>query len=242
MPQLELNDLTLTYKQQMLFDNFNLAFEMGLWSSLLGPSGTGKTTILRLLAGLSTGGVLSKTSRIFSPKHEIAYLSQQNCLLPWLTALENVLLGYQLRSKLNKEIKQQAIELLERVGLADALHKKPTELSGGMQQRVALARTLLENKPIILLDEPFSALDVITKMKLQTLAADLLRDKTVILVTHDPLEALRLSHHIFILAGEPARITKQISLESIPPRHVHEPNLLTLQAELLDELSEAALK
>ena len=242
MPQLELNHLTLTYKQQMLFDDFSLAFESSLWSSLLGPSGTGKTTILRLLAGLSTGGELSKKSRIVSPKHEIAYLSQQNCLLPWLTTLENVLLGYQLRASLTQEIKHQAVELLDRVGLANALHKKPTELSGGMQQRAALARTLLENKPIILLDEPFSALDVITKMKLQTLAADLLRDKTVILVTHDPLEALRLSHHIFILAGEPARMTKQITLKSIPPRDIHEPNLLALQAELLDELTEAALK
>lgn len=242
MPQLELNHLTLTYKQQMLFDDFSLVFEMGLWSSLLGPSGTGKTTVLRLLAGLPTGGVLSKKSRIVSLKHEIAYLSQQNCLLPWLTTLENVLLGYQLRSKVTQQIKHQAIELLNRVGLTDALHKKPAELSGGMQQRAALARTLLENKPIILLDEPFSALDVITKMKLQTLAADLLRDKTVILVTHDPLEALRLSHHVFILAGKPACITKQITLKTMPLRDIHEPNLLALQAELLDELTEAALK
>lgn len=242
-----LKNITLSYQQHCLFNDLSIHFSGNQWSSILGPSGTGKTSLLRLIADLPTGGRLSRQSSISTADgplalDNIAYLSQQSSLLPWLNTFDNVLLGYRLRGKISTDQKQQALHLLEQVGLKNALHKRPAALSGGMQQRAALVRTLLENKPIILLDEPFSALDVITRMKLQTLAASLLRDKTVILVTHDPLEALRLSHHIFVLAGHPAKIVKQIELSDPAPRDVHHANILKQQADLLTELQAASIE
>jgi putative hydroxymethylpyrimidine transport system ATP-binding protein len=109
-----------------------------------------------------------------------------------------------------------------------------------MRQRVALARTLAEDRPVVLMDEPFSALDVITKFRLQALFAELLRGRTVLLVTHDPLEALRLGHRIYVMEGRPARIGKPLEPAGAPPRNLHDPELLALQADLLDLLSAAA--
>ncbi|MCV5261820.1 ATP-binding cassette domain-containing protein, partial [Escherichia coli] len=100
--------------------------------------------------------------------------------------------------------KQRALTLLSQVGLADYPDAKPAQLSGGMRQRVALARTLMQDKPLVLMDEPFSALDAVTRHKLQTLAAELLKDKTVVLITHDPQESVRLAHHLYVLQGTPA--------------------------------------
>jgi len=241
-PSILLDNIRLCYGEKLLFERISMVIEAGQFTCLLGPSGVGKTSLLRLLAGLipeqnthlsgsiSTCDALPLTNRI-------AYLAQNDLLLPWLSALENVVIGEKLRGQKPDFAKAQV--LLERVGLSQAANLMPNQLSGGMRQRVALARTLFENRPIVLMDEPFAALDSITRFKLQELAAELLAHCTVLLVTHDPLEALRLGQTIFIMAGEPVRLTTFEKLPSKPPRKLDDPLLLQLQAILLTKLNES---
>jgi putative hydroxymethylpyrimidine transport system ATP-binding protein len=139
----------------------------------------------------------------------------------------------------NIKLINKAKNLLDLVGLKNAISLYPNQLSGGMRQRVALARTLFEDKPVVLMDEPFSALDTITRIKLQTLASDLLKNRTILFVTHDPLEALRLADHIYIMAGQPASVHAPLMLSSSTPRDPGTPDIMRLQAELLYELTKA---
>ena len=125
------------------------------------------------------------------------------------------------------------MDLLDRVGLAGRAAALPAELSGGMRQRAALARTLYEDRPIVLMDEPFSALDTITRARVQELAAELLRGRTALLITHDPLEACRISHHLIVLSGHPARLGVPIAVPGEAPRPPDDPGLLRTQGELM---------
>ena len=157
--------------------------------------------------------------------------------MPWLTVLENCLLGYRLRQQsVSGEEKSKALALLSRVELGNAIHLYPAQLSGGMRQRVTLVRTLLEERPIVLMDEPFSSLDVITRLKLQDLAAELLAARTVLLVTHDPLEALRLADRVFVLSGAPAVLSEPLIPDGPRPRPPKDLNVLKIQGQLLDLL------
>lgn len=221
-----------------LFDPLTLALEPGHWTCLLGGSGVGKTTILRLLAGLQsavnfTGDITSTDNTPIAPR--IAYMAQSDLLLPWSTVRENVMLGARLRGE--KPNAEKLDEILERVYLTEHAHKKPSQLSGGQRQRVALARTLLEDKPVILLDEPFSALDAQTRARMQDLAVELLAGRTVLMVTHDPAEAARLSHSVAVLSA------KGLDLVAPPkakiPREIDALSTLECQASLLKQLMEA---
>jgi putative hydroxymethylpyrimidine transport system ATP-binding protein len=167
-------------------------------------------------------------------------MAQQDLLLPWLDALGNVTLGARLRGAADSRSRTEALALLAQVGLEGEAHKRPMQLSGGMRQRVALARTLAEHRPVLLMDEPFSALDMPARLRLQELAARLLVGRTVLLVTHDPLEALRLGHRIHVMAGQPARLDRPLLLPGPTPRAVTDQRLLALQAELLTRLTAAA--
>ncbi len=242
-PSILINNLTLAYQDQILFQQLNLTIAAAKCTCLLGASGVGKSSLLQLIAGLDNA-CQQKTGTVSASDHQplkqrIAYLAQQNMLLPWLTILDNCLIGLHLRQQpMTESIRNRAKQLLQQLGLGDALAKKPASLSGGMRQRVLLVRTLLEDRPIVLMDEPFSALDTITRFRSQQLAAELLQQRTVLLVTHDPLEALRLGHYIYILAGKPAMITQQFIIPGEPPRDLEDPQLWQLQTQLLHSLSQ----
>lgn len=209
----------------------------GRWTALLGASGAGKSTLLRLAAGLIPSDSV-RTDDGAPLRGRIAWMAQQDLLVPWRDALGNVLLGAHLRGE--RPDRARAMALLEAVGLtaADAA-KPPARLSGGMRQRVALARTLMEDRPVVLMDEPFSAVDAPTRHRLQDLAARLLAGRTVLLVTHDPLEALRLADRIVMLAGAPAAAV-DLPVPDAPAPRAADPSLLAAQAALLEKLAEAA--
>jgi len=215
----------------------NLAIDMpaGQWSCLLGRSGVGKSTLARLIAGLPgpyrlagvlvAGDDLPLTGRV-------AMMAQDAQLLPWGDLVHNVTIGARLRGTLPDLARARA--LLADVGLAGLEARRPTELSGGQCQRVALARTLMEDRPLVVMDEPFSALDTVTRLAMQDLAARVLTGRTVILITHDPLEAVRLSDRAWLLSPEGA---DELDLPDLStPRDWRAQETLTAQAALLTRL------
>lgn len=186
-----------------LFSGLDLPLAAGRWTCLLGPSGVGKSTVLRLLAGLDTGGRFRGTIAADDGQPlagRIAFMAQTDLLAPWLDVTGNVTLGARLRGE--PVARARARDLIDRVGLAEHATKRPASLSGGMRQRVALARVLMEDRSVVLLDEPFAALDARTRAEMQELAFATLDGRTVLLVTHDPAEAVRLGHAIFILSEQ----------------------------------------
>jgi putative hydroxymethylpyrimidine transport system ATP-binding protein len=219
----------------------DLAVAGGGVTALLGPSGSGKSTLLRLAAGLLAlpAGATLRAEDGAPLAGRIAWMAQGDLLVPWRDALGNVVLGAHLRGQRPDLARARA--LLEEVGLGPADQRKsPAQLSGGMRQRVALARTLMEDRPVVLMDEPFSAVDAPTRHRLQDLAARLLKGRTVLLVTHDPLEALRLADRILVLTGTPAVPVDLPSPEGAAPRPARDPVLLAAQGALLERLAEAA--
>jgi putative hydroxymethylpyrimidine transport system ATP-binding protein len=243
-PAIRVQSARLTYRGDVLFHDLSLQVPGGAWTCLLGPSGVGKSSLLRLIAGLAGPNASgSAAASDGAPlRGRIAYMAQQDLLLPWLSAIENVALGARLRrGRASGSDLSRARALLAEVGLADAAHSQPGALSGGMRQRVALARTLFEDRPIVLMDEPFSAVDAITRLMLQDMAARLLAGRTVLMVTHDPMEALRLGDRVLVMAGRPARVAAEIVPPGAPPRALTDPRLLPLQSELLRALEAARL-
>lgn len=235
---LSVRGLTLRFRGQFLFQNLSFDLASGSFTCLLGPSGVGKTSLLRAIAGLApVSGADIRCDDGASPDGRIAWMDQRDQLLPWLDVLGNVSLGSRLRGE--QPDLPRARALLAEVGLADQAAVRPAALSGGMRQRAALARTLYEDRPIVLLDEPFAAVDAPTRHRLQQLAARLLRARTVLLVTHDPLEALLLGHEVHVLSGRPARIAATLRPEGLPPRSGASPALAAMQAELLERLASA---
>ncbi|MFT5697514.1 MAG: putative hydroxymethylpyrimidine transport system ATP-binding protein [Desulforhopalus sp.] len=213
-------NIDVSYDNKPLFEDFSLDFEEGRCTCLLGPSGCGKSTLIRIISGAKNISYQGKVS-FNGDDHRtesVAWMSQKDLLLPWMTVIDNIMLGAKLRGELSQELHGRAQKMLSDAGLADYGKKYPSVLSGGMRQRVALLRTLMEKRPVILMDEPFSALDTLTRLKLQDLAAGLTRGKTVILVTHDPMEALRLGDRIVVLGGSPAAIVADIRPGGSVPR------------------------
>ncbi|GGG48579.1 ABC transporter [Caldovatus sediminis] len=218
---------------------FALELRGGETTALLGPSGSGKSTLLRMVAGLlpAPEGTRIAASDGGPVAGRLAWMAQQDLLLPWLDLIGNVMLGARLRGEAPD--RARALRLIEAVGLAGRERARPTELSGGMRQRAALARTLMEDRPFVLMDEPFSAVDAPTRHRLQGLAARLLAGRTVLLVTHEPLEAMRLAHRVLVLRGTPAVPVEVAVPAATPPREAHDVAVLSAQAALLESLAEA---
>ncbi len=235
-----IQDLSLAFGEQVLFEHLDLTLLPNEWVSLLGYSGVGKSTLLRLIARLEVQGQV-QGNIISAPDLRIAWLPQKDTLYPWLSIIDNVQLENVLFGNKSAKTTLQAKALLEQVGMSEHLHKNCYQLSGGQKQRVALARVLMQNADLVLLDEPFSALDAISRYQLQNLAYELLKNKSVLLVTHDPQEALRLSQRIFVLrspqSNQPA-LSDFIKPEGKAPRELNQENLWMLQQQLLNELLE----
>lgn len=239
---LSITNASLRYQQHLIFESLSLEIPLRSITCILGPSGVGKSSLLNIIAQLpvenskATATVLNNGCKIVSS--DIAYLNQAEPLCPWLNVTDNLLLGARLRGDRLPPYREKIASLLEACQLFAIEDKKPHQLSGGMQQRVALARILLENKPIVLLDEPFSAVDAITRLQLQELLITCCQDKTVIMVTHDPLEALRIAKTIFVLSGSPAAIEAPLPLNSPTPRSIDDPILVQQQVKLYQQLTQ----
>lgn len=242
---IDLRDASLHWHHHCLFSGLNLHLPGGQWTCILGQSGVGKSSLIQLLCGIaddaSVSGSIECSDGLPLPGR-VAWMAQNDLLLPWLSTLDNVLLGARLRQQRRPTPQQQerARYLLTQVGLADKIDVRPDKLSGGQRQRAALARTLFQDAPLVCMDEPFSALDAINRLRLQDLAAHLLADRTVLMITHDPLEALRLSDRILVLQGTPARLSAPLLPPGDPPRSVRNEQILQLQGELLELLAQEA--
>lgn len=199
-------------------DNINIGFPKGQMTTLLGPSGCGKTTLLKIIAGLldaSGGEILVNGKVVNGPGPERAFVFQDFALLPWATTLRNVAFGLELRGDPKAERDERARHCIAEVGLAGFENKYPHELSGGMRQRVGLARALAVNADVLMMDEPFSAVDEQTRRKFQEDLLHLLsaEKKTVIFVTHSIEEAVYVSDQIILLSPRPGRINQIIRPE-----------------------------
>ncbi len=215
MTLVEIANLNLIYQsvksETIALQDINLNIDEQEFVSIVGPSGCGKTTILSLVAGLikPTSGSVKVLNKIPNPKDDLCgYMFQRDNLLPWRTIEKNIFFGLELKHKADNKHKQNAIELTKKYGLSEFLKKHPSELSGGMRQRVALIRTLALQPELLLLDEPFSALDYQTRLELcDDIFAIIKREqKTAILVTHDIQEAISMSDRIIVLSARPGKI------------------------------------
>ena len=204
-------------KRHTALEGINLDVGEGEFVALLGPSGCGKTTLLRIIAGLeqTTSGDLQLFNEpVHGPTPSSAMVFQGSVLLPWKTILQNVLLPAKIRKYPVKEWRPRALELLERTGLAQFAHHYPRELSGGMRQRAAICRALLLDPPLLLMDEPFGALDAITRTRMNEDLLNLWSEtgKTIVFVTHDIAEAVRLAQTVVVMSPSPGRVSHETSL------------------------------
>ena len=203
-------------------EGVSLAVEDGEVVSLIGPSGCGKSTLLNIASGLnppSGGEVFVDGERVTEPNAHVAFMLQKDLLLPWRSIRENVEFGLQIQGIAAAERRERALSWLDRCHLSEFADHFPHQISGGMRQRAALARTLVTEPTVLLLDEPFSALDAQTKMILQQDLAETLADagKTALFITHDLVEAVALSDRVLVMSQRPGRIIEEIPVD-LPAR------------------------
>jgi len=213
-------------------DGVSLRAAPGEIVAVAGPSGCGKTTLLELICGLQRpdGGTVTSDPAALMPQHDL--------LLPWLSALDNAALALRVRGMARAAARATAAPWLEPVGLAGFETMRPATLSGGMRQRVSFLRSLLAGKPVLALDEPFHALDALTRAEMQGWLAHVLatEPRTVVLVTHDVEEAVMLGDRVIVLSARPGRVVAEIAIALPRPRHRSDPEIVALRARVLAAL------
>ena len=255
-PLIQLHDLGFSYAGERTLHGISLTVEESEFVAIIGPSGCGKSTLLRLVSGLlmpSTGEVLVGGKPVTGPGLDRAMVFQDYSLFPWSNVTDNIVLALeQTHPTLTKpERRQIAEEYLTMVGLAGSEKKLPGELSGGMRQRAAIARALAMNSPVLLMDEPFGALDAITRARQQDMLLDIWQSggslkKTVLFVTHDVDEALILAGRVIVLGVRPGHIAADIAVDLPRPRSreksVNSDQFRALRERLLHELDLAVTR
>lgn len=254
MEDIRINDLSFAYEggEKLVLKDINARIEAGEFICILGQSGCGKSTLLRLLAGLerpSSGEILIGEQPLKGASLDRGVVFQDYGLFPWMTAGENIMLALRQRfpKKSKQELKKTAVDMLVQVGLGEEVYKKlPKELSGGMKQRCAIAQAFSMDPPILLMDEPFGALDAVTRARLQDLVLKLWAQdsprKTVFFVTHDVDEAMLLANRILVLGQSPSNIIYQCRIpeEERPTREnqFENPKMLKLRTELIRQINQ----
>lgn len=238
---LKVKELSKTYytwkKEVKAVDNFSFELLEGEFIALVGPSGCGKSTILSILSGLE-----SLDSGTIITNKNIGYMLQTDALFDWLTILENCLLGLKIKKELTEENKQYVVSLLEKYGLKDFMNSYPSHLSGGMRQRVALIRTLATKPDILLMDEPFSALDYQSRLSISDDVYKIIKGegKSIIMVTHDIAEAISMCDKVIILSKRPCSVKKIINIsydnKSIPSNNRKENKFTSYYDEIWREI------
>ena len=238
---LKVKELSKTYytlkKEVKAVDNCSFELLEGEFIALVGPSGCGKSTILSILSGLE-----SLDSGTIITNKNIGYMLQTDALFDWLTILENCLLGLKIKKELTEENKQYVVSLLEKYGLKDFMNSYPSHLSGGMRQRVALIRTLALKPDILLLDEPFSALDYQSRLSISDDVYKIIKGegKSIIMVTHDIAEAISMCDKVIILSKRPCSVKKIINIsydnKSIPSNNRKENKFTSYYDEIWREI------
>lgn len=223
MSLLEVKGITKSFEEELIIKDVSLTLNDGEIVALLGVSGSGKTTLFNIIAGLHNpdgGDVLLNGESIIDSPGKVSYMLQKDLLLPYKNILDNVALPLVIKGIPKKEAREKADELFEQFGLDGAQKKYPFQLSGGMRQRAALLRTYLFSEKVALLDEPFSALDMLTKAAVHDWYLDIMEKikLSTLFITHDVDEAILLSDRIYLLTGKPASITKEIIINEKKPR------------------------
>jgi len=246
----EINGLTKSFPTKEgtrnVLDNVSFRANTGGFVSVIGPSGCGKSTLLHIIAGIDkadSGEIKINDTTNFPRLGHVGYMQQKDLLLPWRTVLDNIILGLELRGVARSEARQKALEHIETFGLKGFDNQYPFVLSGGMRQRASFLRSVLLHQEVMLLDEPFGALDALTRHQMQEWLVNLWRKlgNTIILVTHDTDEALLLSDKIYVLSARPAKIVMSLDVDLPRPRThatVTEPKFAKLKAKLLAQLHE----
>lgn len=232
-----------TPKAMVALDGLSLDVAPGEFVVLLGPSGCGKSSLLYMLAGLETptdGCLICNGKEVTGPGAERNMIFQEASLYPWLTIADNVTFGLKLKGVPVEERKRVAADLLKKVGLSDSANKRPEELSGGMRQRAALARALSMRPKVLMMDEPFAALDIQTRAKMQGHLLDAWQDSgaAVLLVTHSIEEAIALADRIVVFSARPGRVKEIIRIDAPRPRSMRDPEMMELQQRLADLLGD----
>ncbi|WP_424930169.1 ABC transporter ATP-binding protein [Amaricoccus tamworthensis] len=243
MSILQLQNMSVTLGETEVLNDISMHVKAGEFVSILGPSGAGKSTIFRLLTGAlrqDRGEILSNDRELNTATGQFAFMPQRDALMPWRRIIDNLTLGLEIHGMKRKQARERVRPLLAKFGLDGFERHYPSQLSGGMRQRAALLRTAVQARPVQLLDEPFGALDALTRTRMQTWFEERWRaaNWTTLLVTHDVREAVALSDRIYVLSRRPARVIADIPVNIPRPRlgHPASPEAHELEAHLLEIL------